>query len=408
MIELKILHAFCENKKDFLEYGIYFKNQFDNMEREIKILYTLIETYYEKYNNVNKISKDEILTFYNITYPINKNFNIFKELILSIYDTEIQSNLILDMLKQLKERYFATRIVNKLLPVVEGAKFGIFPTLELDIKEFMASQSSLQKETIEPCTLSVQDLINVVIDRDGLLWHLDGLTNIIGPIPKKSSGLVFGYVNSGKSSFCIKASTHFAEQLKDTSEIVVYAGNEEAAANTYLRITEAFTGMSEIEIKANPTKAERIRTEKGINNLMVFDSVNTIDQVKQLLDKYRPRVIIIDQATKVKTNSKEKEILATSQLYNEYRELGKLYDTSVIGVTQGDATTANKKWLKLSDLYNSKVGIQGELDYAIGIGTIEDNIAKKSLRYINICKNKGPMDKFISTLDVETCQWHDI
>jgi len=408
MIELKILHSFCKDKQSFTEYSIYFRNQFDNMEREIKVLFLLIGRYYEKYPDFDKISKEELLTFYSILYPISKNKTIIIELINSIYDTEIHNSLIMDLLRQLKERYFATRIVNKLLPVVEGAKYGVFPTLELDIKEFMASQNLIQEELTQPCTLSVEDLISTVIERDGLEWHMDGVTNILGCVPKKSSGLVFGYVNAGKSAFCISASAGFAKQLRETEELIVYAGNEEAAANGYLRLTEAITGMSAEQIQQAPEKAERVRIENGIHNIKMFDSITTIEQVKQLLDRYGPRVMVVDQATKVKTDSKEKELLATRQLFNEYRELAKLYDTSIIGVTQGDASTADKKWLNLSDLYGSKVAIQGELDYAIGIGWLSDNIAKKAVRYINIPKNKGPMDKFICTFDEETCQWRDI
>ncbi len=405
MTELKILRAFCKNKKTFGEYNIYFKNLFDNMERELKIIFSLIEQYYEKYDTQTSITREELLTFYSFVYPVSKSKIVFTELIAVIFDTGVQNNLIVDLLKQLKERYFATRIVNKLLPVVEGAKFGVFPTLDLDVKEFLSAQNMNTDESIQPFTMSVKDLITTVIERDGLLWHSNELVNIIGSIPRKSSGLVFGYVNSGKSSFCISSCTNFAKQL--TNECIVYAGNEESAANTSLRMVESMTGMTEEQIENDPDKAEQLCKEGGMERIKLFDSIVTIGQVKQLLDKYRPRVMVIDQATKVRTNSKEKNIIAMQQLFNEYRELGKMYDTSLIGVTQGDATTANKKYLELSDIYSSKVAIQGELDYAIGIGTT-DLASKKAFRYINVPKNKGPMGRYISIFNEQTCQWKDI
>ena len=48
------------------------------------------------------------------------------------------------------------------------------------------------------------------------------------------------------------------------------------------------------------------------------------------------------------------------------------------------------KWLKTSDMDNSKTGKPGELDYAIGIGKSFDDVDNPvcSIRYISLCKNK--------------------
>ena len=39
-------------------------------------------------------------------------------------------------------------------------------------------------------------------------------------------------------------------------------------------------------------------------------------------------------------------------------------------------------------MYDSKSGIQGNLDYAIGIGHIKNDAAKEKWRYLHVPKNK--------------------
>ena len=68
--------------------------------------------------------------------------------------------------------------------------------------------------------------------------------------------------------------------------------------------------------------------------------------------------------------------------------MAKLYNTSIICLAQAVGEAENRKYLKLSDIYGSRVGIQGELDYAIGIGRTMDDLAYANVRFINIPKNK--------------------
>ena len=71
-----------------------------------------------------------------------------------------------------------------------------------------------------------------------------------------------------------------------------------------------------------------------------------------------------------------------------YRKLAIQNDMAIIGVSQGIGSAENTKWLKLSDIYGSRVAIQGSLDYAIGIGRTIDDPTEEDLRFINIPKNK--------------------
>jgi len=408
MIELQILHAFCEEKNKYISYRTYFDSILSNVERELKLIYILIGEYYEKYPDTNTITNDELFAFYKYKYPVSKDASMLQELMLNIFETTLQKSLLTDLLEQLKERYFATKIVNKLLPVVEGIKYGVFPDLKSEIDSFTTTQETKVSDGMSPCIMSVGELIQETILRDGLSWHLEGLTDIVGTIPIKSLGGVFGFVNASKTSFCIAAGYNFAEQFTNPTDTLVYAGNEEPAERILLRFTQTATGMSSDGLMDNPDKADELLHDSAMKQIMVYDSVINIDQVEYLLQKHTPRILIIDQGTKVAIKSEEKDVVQKQHLYNIYRTFATKYNTSILTVSQGDANSANKKWLELKDMYSSKVAIQGELDYAFGIGFIEDDKSKERLRYINISKNKGPMGKVISHFNKEINKWKSL
>ena len=77
-------------------------------------------------------------------------------------------------------------------------------------------------------------------------------------------------------------------------------------------------------------------------------------------------------------------------VYGKFRELAKTYNCDVIAVGQASVSGEGSKWLKMSDMDNSKTGKPGELDYAIGIGKTFDDVDNPvcSIRYISLCKNK--------------------
>jgi hypothetical protein len=55
--------------------------------------------------------------------------------------------------------------------------------------------------------------------------------------------------------------------------------------------------------------------------------------------------------------------------------------------------------------------MQGELDYAIGIGRVVDDPTKEDLRFIHVSKNKlmdGSSCKFTTHFIKEKCEWHEV
>jgi hypothetical protein len=385
--EMNILSAFVVSRELFEKHGKHFES-IDNLEREIKLIYSLIRDYYDKYDSFS-ITEFDVRAFFNHQYPAIRDKDLYHTMLSNLYENEVNINLIHDILEQIMEQHYATKIINSLIPVMEGNQFGILTSIRDKVDAYINRLRNPPTNTeLEPCELTLADLIAERELDGGLTWPLNLLNGTLGDLPRKTLGLIYAFVDSGKTSFSLNVASHFIKQLVDTGDVIVYAGNEESASRMSMRLTQSLLAQPRQWILDNVDEAETRRYELGFSRIKLFDSITDIHMIEALLDKWSPRVMFIDQATKVDAFSKEKEVNAVRKLFNKYRELAKYHNTSIIGITQGAGDAENKQWLKLSDIYGSRVGIQGELDYAIGIGRRIDDASKENLRYIHVPKNK--------------------
>jgi replicative DNA helicase len=387
--------------------------QLENLNKQIKVILSMIHRYYEKYSEHSYISQDELKGFYDYLYPTSRDRDIYHELIDAIFEMDVSKSVARDILEQVVERSYATSIIARLAPVMQGEKSNVVPSIQSSVEEFIQLMKNPPKETklLEPCDLTVEELVQQEINDEGIPWHLQNLTEIIGGVRRRTLGAIYAFVDSGKTSFGLAACAAFAQALKDTSDTILYLGNEEAAPRLSLRLTQAMLGVTRADLKLTPKEIDQRRREIGYTRVKIFDNITQASEVHRLLEEWMPRIAMIDQGTKVSINSKLKEVEEQQALFNFYRETAKTYDTSIISLMQGVGEAENRKWLKLSDIYGSRVAIQGELDYAIGIGRRIDDAARENFRYINIPKNKlmeGETGKFTTLFTKETCNWRSI
>lgn len=413
MQELSVLKLFCDKRAVFDSHYPYL-TRLENLEREIKTILTCIHQYYDRYKDHEYIGKKELKAFYDFQYPNSKDREIIHEMISALFEADVSNSVARDLLEQVIERSYAAIIVDKLVPVIEGNRFGVVPNINNDVERFVSLMKNPPKESrlLEACDLTVEELVRQEIDDEGIPWHLENLTQIIGGVRRQTLGLIYAFVDSGKTSFGLSACASFAHFLKDTPDIVVYAGNEESAPRLSLRLTQAMLNVTRHDIQRSPADIEQQRRERGFTRVRILDNITHISEVHRLLEEWRPRIVMIDQGTKVSLDVRNvKEIKEVQLLFNYYREAAKEFDTSIICLAQGVGEAENRKWLKLSDIYGSRVAIQGELDYAIGIGRVQDDQSRENYRYINIPKNKlldGETGKFITLFQKESCLWRPI
>lgn len=411
-VELSIIKLFCDSREIESTHFGYIK-VVGNMEKEIKLIFNLIDAYYKDYEDSN-ITKDDLISYYEIKYPKAKERNMHLDLIASAFALEVSSDLVKLSLDQLVEKHTVTTIVNKLIPVMEGEKYGVLESVRGDIDTFIDLLHNPPDSLVvpEPCRMTTQELIEQEIMDEGIPWHIRSVTNIVNGIRRKTLGLIYAFVDSGKTSFSFGACASFAQHLTD-AENICYAGNEEDAPRMRLRFIQALLHKTRGQIACDGDEADRMAIEAGLNRVNIFDSITTGEQIQYIIKEYQPTILFIDQATDIEIDTKRKRegVDYLKALFKWYRRLANKHDIAVVGVSQGVGLAENTQWLKLSDIYGSRVAIQGALDYAIGIGRKIDDPVSEDLRFINIPKNKlhdGEGGKFVVNFSKQQCLWEEV
>ncbi len=416
MQDLGILKAFVEEREKQEQYQAFLKQQ-QNLEPAIRLLADLIDEYYGKYKDHKYIGKDELMAFYDLKYHEHKDRGFHRSLMERMYDLDISNDIMDDLIEQMLERNWATIMIAELMPVMQGQKHGILPDMRDHVESFIQQMKNPPKESsdIQPYEYNIEELIAGKVNLKGAPWPLAELNNMLGPLQKGTFGLIFANVDCGKTSFALSALRSFADYYKDTDKYLVYACNEEADRRVAERLTQAFLGKAYWEIheqyQNNWKAAMAAVQEMGMKNIRIVDGVTNIRQIEKILDFFDPECLLIDQGSKVHTNQKVDGIRATRLLYNNYRDLGVTTDTAIIALEQAASTSVGKQWLDLADVYESRVAIQGELDWAIGIGKRVEQQGQEKFRYINVCKNKlkdGKKEGFTVYFDNERCVFRPV
>lgn len=409
---LSLLRYFADSRDNETANHGYIES-IDNIDREAKTLFNLVHTYYAE-TDAPSASLEDLLTYYDINYPRAKERDLHVDMLQEAFSVEVNDDLMKQVLDQYIEQHTATSIINKLIPVMEGDTYGIVSTIREDVDGFIELLNNPPDKLVvpEPCELSIAELVASEIDDEGLPWHLPELTKIIGGLRTKTLGLIYAYVDSGKTSFGLGSAANFARQLGE-DEIICYCGNEEAAERLKLRGVQTLINWTRSDIKKDPVEADRLATEAGLGRIKFFDQVTTGDQIEQIVRDYRPKILYIDQSTDVDvaTVRKSDGVEYQKQLFKYYRRMANKWDCAIIGVSQGVGDAENKKFLKLSDIYGSRVAIQGALDYAIGIGRKTDDPTLEETRYIHVPKNKlhdGDGGRFTCHFDRIRARWEEI
>ncbi|MCK5640981.1 MAG: AAA family ATPase [Gammaproteobacteria bacterium] len=218
---------------------------------------------------------------------------------------------------------------------------------------------------------------------------------------------VFGMVNRGKSLVGIQMAGDFAYNGKK----VLYIGNEDPAKRMLIRFVCNLCGVALTEVEEDEEGYTELAIENGYNNIIFKElAPGSVDDVRRLIDHFKPDVCVIDQARNIIPSGKASE--GASKLEAIFSQLRMLYKkTKVIGVSvtqAGDKDAsgkplANKVRLEQNDIADSKYGVAANLDVMIGVGATESMVLNGQL-YLNVCKNKasGIHDGVQGFIDIHT------
>jgi KaiC/GvpD/RAD55 family RecA-like ATPase len=224
----------------------------------------------------------------------------------------------------------------------------------------------------------------------GYSWFTPELTAMCGRMKGASLSLIIATPDTGKSAFCHSASTHFAFN----GARVLHINNEERDKKVAMRARSCFTKMEIEEAMFNEVESDR-RWDMLEGRWIFRDKSGvSIPDIIRYIKLDNPDIIFIDQATKIAIKEGGRHDLTLTDIFKALRDVAKEYDVDIIGVSQADASAYNTEYIKMQQVANSNIGIQGELDTHIGLTRPQES------PFVNVSIPKGKE----STVDSTTTQ----
>lgn len=234
------------------------------------------------------------------------------------------------------------------------------------------------------------DALLKVYSPENLVQIYPGILNkyVGGGLPKGSHIVVFARPETGKSLFSI----NLAARMANDGRKVLYIGNEDQPEVMLLRMVSRLSDTSIFSIREDHEVAERaygIAMDNGFDNI-VFAELHpgTVADVRKLVIKYQPEVLVVDQIRNLTPSSKS---LTRTEAY-EYiaqsiRNISKEFNLLGISITQAGDSADQKLELQQGDVDNSNTGIPSTADVMVGIG-VNSAYERIGKRCISLCKNK--------------------
>ena len=379
MYDLSIIKYCLKDKTSFELVSRYIDVK--DLTQELQGIYRTIAVYYS--DNDAALSVEDVANYFFATSPKDKDFYV------GVFDNlktiEVATDSVVALAKSLKRASVLRKLAETSYEASEGkqaaveAVKGLYETLT-SLKD---TEDSLDEEFY---TTDLEEIIAQQKLEPGLDWRLKSLREVLGPIRKGNFGVVMARVETGKTAFVLSEGSHLAEQADGYT---LFLSNEEAGDAMMWRLYQATLNSTREQVLANVPKAKELFQKKVGHKLLFRDDARiNATWVEKTCEKYKPKLIIVDQIDKTHGFTNDREDLRLGAIYQFYREIAKEY-APVIGVTQANGEGANTKWLTMDHMSNSKTAKPAELDWLLGIGKIADAGYEK-LRFMNVDKNKLP------------------
>lgn len=382
-----------------------------DLEREYKLILKTIRKYYYEFDNAEGMSVDELRSYFYAENPSVQNADAIKKIFSDLKLADLGNEaLIIKILNQVVEKYYCSEIMEVAMGVAQEQSPHGISKIEGLIERYTRMVDGLENIESEVCSMSFDEIINKETNGN-YYWPIKLLRDSMGPIHRGQLGHIFARPNVGKSSLAIHLAIKTANTIRVIGEDrpILYLNNEEIIERIKLRALSCTGQMSFEQLKEEGNRQfaleewERI----GCNKIKFIGDIGHIAAVEKHIRNFEPGMTIIDQGPKMRIYDRDmSEVARLQYLYNMYRQMAKKYDTAIITTGQASNTADNKDYVTLNMLDSSKVGIPGELDWAIGIGQKNDD--SRFVRYINVAKNKGRMGRGSCTFIEDICRYFDL
>lgn len=376
------LYNILLNKDNYKKYREYiYKNNLNEIEI---IILNIIDYIFKNNKDINNINKELFISIFNTNYSNIKDKDIILNVIDNIFNIkdniESKNLIILSLIK----KYYLQNIIEKCIDIQNNLSNKDLDIIENILNDYKIKSLSLKNDSIQLISNDLDSILKKESDVTGYNWFVPELNDVLGTIKGGDMGLVVAVPETGKTAFVLSVATSILQQAGK----VLHINNEERGSKVMLRAIMNLTKMTRQEILLNKEKVKEKIDVYMKDKYFLYDLVGvSILEIKRLIEKHNPDLLIIDQAWKIKVKQQDRNDLTLTSIYKELREIAKNFNVHVLGVSQADSNAYTKKYLTLENIFGSKIGVQGEMDYIIGISKDEEE-DKADWRYLSFPKNK--------------------
>lgn len=278
--------------------------------------------------------------------------------------------------------------------------------------------------------LRADDLIKSCADRVPIYpAMLNGV--FAGGLAPGHTVIVFGRPGAGKTLVVVNIGVGFLYSGK----VVLHIMNEESQEALTMRYLSVMVLTQHGELQ-NLTHHDAVRREKCIrfcmqvvhetskeeltklgvsshlrnfHNLHIAHGVYNYAQVRALVAKLKPDLVIIDQVRHFGRGGDDPLHASLERVTQDMRAHAHEAGFTGIGVTQAGASAEGKPVLDLADIDGAKTGLQGACDAIIGLGKGPEDEAR-SQRVLSVCRNKisGTITHFPVYIDTQHTRIKDM
>jgi archaellum biogenesis ATPase FlaH len=381
-LERQLLGAFLKNRETLYELTSTVGSVDSSFSDVGKLILSSISEYYERDSTAKYIDRDLLLAGLEKKINNEKQFQRISDIVKALPDVSVP-NVVSTYIQQWKssvgQELSAALLQGK--DALSRSLLNKWQKLDMGDIEFEETSSEVYQG------LDVSQVL-APLERKNLfrLWPLSINEHTDGGAGRGDHILISGRVENGKSLLSI----NLACGLAYDKHKVLYIGNEDSPKRMIPRFVNRLSGMTRDELRANPELAQSKLERMGYNNI-IFVSLppnSTLDQIDALVVKHNPDVLIVDQLRNVSahdadlTKSLEKVAVGMRQLIKRRNILG-------ISIVQSmnNNEHVNKLIGNMGDVADSKVGVPGQADLIILLGTNEE-YRNRNMCMLTIAKNK--------------------
>ncbi len=349
-------------------------------DKHLNTLYGLLDGFLTKVDRTITLDEFKAVVEASNAFDRDKDREVYQQMIKVLEDCEVGTDIIKELLIQVKQRDLAEKLAIASFDFAEGK--GSLTKLQSIYEKLNVVEEAEQEDPF--VTDDLNELYEKTVGKSGLRWRLRSLNRILGSLRKGDFGFVFARPETGKTTFLASEISHFAEQ---TDAPILWINNEEQGSKVKTRVYQASLGMDLKQLMENRDESQRLFVERTKRNIRIFDRASIYRrEIEKLCKQYQPSLVVIDQLDKIKGFDGDREDLKLGAIYQWARELAKEY-CPVIAVCQADGSAEGVRWLNMGHVTSAKTTKQAEADFIIGIGKTNEQGMEKT-RYINISKNK--------------------